>query len=217
MSARKPGRPADGKTVSKEAILSEALALLTGEGIDGMTMRALAMRAGINPMTIYHHFKDRDGLVKALADTVYADVTAPETGDLPARARGLLMAYHAKVALHPSLTLAIFARAALFPDQARRITGELIGLLSQYGLPSDCALRWTHVLVDYTHGAALAAAVQPADGQGQASSGSGLSAFESGLAELLEALKRAYGNRSAGCTDADTGFTPVVGRAGPSS
>ena len=188
MTARRRGRPpAGGKTVSPESILSEALKMLDADGLDGLTMRALAMRAGINPMTIYHHFVDRDGLIKALAERVYADVGAPEAGDALARVRGLLSAYHAKVVLHPALTLAIFVRPAVFPDHAKRITADLMSFLSEYGLPSPRALCWTHILVDYTHGAALAVAAKHGD-KPCLPSRKMLDDFESGLAELLEAF-----------------------------
>ena len=129
MTARGRGRPpSDGKTVLPERILSNALSILDADGLDRLTMRALAVRVGINPMTIYHHFKDRDGLIRSLAEWVYADVAAPETGDANTRLRGLLMAYYAKVVLHPALTLAIFARPSIFPDHATRITESLISL-----------------------------------------------------------------------------------------
>jgi AcrR family transcriptional regulator len=184
MTARGRGRPpVDGKTVSPQSILSEALRLLDADGLDRFTMRALALRVGINPMTIYHHFKDRDGLIRSLADWVYADVAAPETGDAHARLRGLLMAYYAKVVRHPALTLAIFVRPSLFPDHAKRITVELSSLLRELGLSSQRSLPWTSILVDYTHGAALAVAA----GGGNERRGAMLEDFESGLAELLEA------------------------------
>ncbi|PTM86658.1 TetR/AcrR family transcriptional regulator [Mycoplana dimorpha] len=54
-------------------------------------MRALASRVGINPMTIYHHFQDQDGLIKALADLVYADVEAPSEGETRTRIESLLI------------------------------------------------------------------------------------------------------------------------------
>ena len=190
MSERKPGRPAEGKTVSKEAILSEAVTLLKAEGVDGITMRALAVRAGINPMTIYHHFKDRHGLIRALAELVYAEVIAPSSGGPLERASGLLTAYQATVLVYPSLTLAIFAHASVFPDQARRITQELIDLLSARGLSSERALLWAHILIDYTHGMALAEGVQTQEVQRNM----GLSDFERGLMELLKAVEHTVGD-----------------------
>ncbi|KXF76502.1 TetR family transcriptional regulator [Paramesorhizobium deserti] len=185
MTARGRGRPSsDGNTVSPERILSDALSILDADGLDRLTMRALAVRVGINPMTIYHHFKDRDGLIRSLAEWVYADVAAPETDDANARLRGLLMAYYSKVVLHPALTLAIFARPSVFPDHATRITENLISLLNELGLSSQRSLRWTHILVDYVHGAALAVAAR----EGNQRRGPMLDDFESGLAELLKAF-----------------------------
>lgn len=189
MTARGRGRPpAGGKTVLPESILSEALSILNADGLDGLSMRALATRVGINPMTIYYHFKDRDGLIKSLAEWVYADVAAPEKGDAPARARSLLTAYYAKVVLYPALTLAIFARPAVFPDHAKRITRELMSFLSECKHSSQRSLRWTHILVDYTHGAALAVAT-PDGSVGRPPRGAMLDNFESGLDELLEAFR----------------------------
>lgn len=186
MTARRRGRPpADGNTVSPDTILSAALSILDAEGLDRLTMRALATRVGINPMTIYHHFKDRDGLIRSLADAVYADIAAPRTGDALARAHGLLAAYYKSVVRHPGLTLAIFVRPAIFPDQAKRITHDLAALLAELGLPAHRSLRWTHILVDYTHGAALAVAAG-----GHSSSPEMRDDFENGLAELLDALAR---------------------------
>jgi len=190
MTARGRGRPpAGGETVLPESILSEALRILNADGLDGLSMRALATRVGINPMTIYHHFKDRDGLIKSLAEWVYADVAAPETGDAHARARSLLTAYYAKVVLYPALTLAIFARPAVFPDHAMRITRELMIFLSEGNHSSQRSMRWTHILVDYTHGAALAVATQ--DGSiGRPPRGAMLDGFERGRDERLEAFRR---------------------------
>lgn len=181
--------PANSTPVSPDKILDEALIILDAEGLSGLTMRALARRLDINPMTIYRHFKDRDGLIRALADSVYADIGMPETGDNFGRAKELLLTYYAKVVLHPALTLAIFAKPAIFPDHAKRITNELTSLLSPH-LSSQRSLRWTHILVDYTHGAALAVANQ--DGMAERSlHRKVLEDFDSGLTELFTALQSA--------------------------
>jgi AcrR family transcriptional regulator len=185
MTARRRGRPrVDGLAVSPERILSEALVILDADGLDGLTMRALATRVGITPMAIYHHFTDRDGLIKAIAERVYADIEVPETGEPLARAHSLLKGYYSRVALYPALTLAIFARPTIVPDHARRITNALSQLLGGEGPP----FRWTHILIDYTHGAALAAASKDGNVGPQRSSGAMLGEFESGLTELLKAF-----------------------------
>lgn len=163
--------------------------MLDVAGFEGMSMRALAARVGINPMTIYHHFKDRDGLIKALADKVYADVSAPAKGDARARIAGLLEAYRAKVVRHPALTLAIFSRPAVFPDHAKRITLDLTNLLKDLGTSPERSLLWVHILVDYTHGAALAVAMRGEVTRPASPIGDG-DGYQMGLAELLASLDR---------------------------
>lgn len=190
MTRRRGRPPGRDEGISPARILSEALALLDREGLDALTMRGLAQRVGVNPMTIHYHFKDRDGLIMALADAVYADVAAPAEGDARARIEGLLMAYRMKVVAHPSLTLAIFNRPAVFPDHARRITASLGALLQGLGLSPARSLLWVHILVDYTHGAALATAMD-AEGGGMppaAADGEANASYAQAVSELLDRI-----------------------------
>ena len=191
MTPRGRGRPSRGaEAVSPVAILSEALNILDGEGLERLTMRALATRLGINPMTIYYHFNDRDGLIKAMADKTYADVSVPAQGDARTRIIGLLNAYRAKVVRHPALTLAIFNRPAIFPDHAARITADLAGLLGELDLSPARVTLWVHILVDYTHGAALAVAMNGEHYSGEGSSAEELDeSYRQGVCELLHSLQ----------------------------
>lgn len=192
MTSRRRGRPsADGQAISPDAIVAEALRILDAEGLGRLTMRALARRAGVNPMTIYHHFTDRDGLIKALAEMAYVHVPAPTSGSRQDRVRHLLDGYYSGVVRYPDLTLAIFARPALFPDRARAITGALADLLGEDGSQP----RWAHILIDYTHGAALAAAHRKVEPGGRTAKEALREGFQAGLTELLEAFAQSPGRR----------------------
>jgi AcrR family transcriptional regulator len=50
---------------TRERILAAALALLRERGIAGLTMAALAQRAGISRPTLYNHFSDIDAVLAA--------------------------------------------------------------------------------------------------------------------------------------------------------
>ncbi|TPN47610.1 TetR/AcrR family transcriptional regulator [Mesorhizobium sp. B1-1-9] len=192
MTARQRGRPPrDQVGVTPGAMLSTALEILDGEGAEALTMRALAKRSGINPMTIYHHFGDRDGLIRALSERVYAGVAAPQKGSARTRLEELLQSYQSQVVQHPGLTLTIFSRPSVFPDQAKRITDDLRTLLRELGLPPSRSQLWVSILVDFTHGAALATAMsrrsENEDGQ---KTSIGDKEYASALAELLDSLDR---------------------------
>jgi AcrR family transcriptional regulator len=153
------GRPPKaGREDLPHRILDEALALLDEGGPEGLTLRRLAARLGLTPMALYHHHADRAALIRALADRAYAPVDAPAAGPPRDRIAGLIAAYHSAVQRHPALTLEIFRDPAAFADQARRITATLEALLREAGLGEDEALAWRDILIDFTHGAALALA-----------------------------------------------------------
>ena len=158
--SRPRGRPPkDTAGPSREAMLSIALDHLDTAGVDAFTMRALGERLGVNAMTIYHHFGDRGGLIAAMADHVYASVSAPATGSVVDRIAALMLAYHTQVHRHPSLTLLIFSGPVVFPKQAQRITDDISQLLIDAGMTTQKARLWVAILVDFTHGAAIATAM----------------------------------------------------------
>lgn len=180
--SRPVGRPPRSEApTSRDAIVEAALALLDARGVDAFAMRALAERLGVTPMAIYHHFNDRDGLIAAMTERVYGGVAAPAGGAPCARIEGLLRRYHRQVLKHPGLTLLIFSRPSVFPDQARRITGDIARLLAEAGLAPDRVRLWIDILVDFTHGAAIAVAM---GGGADADA----DAYDAALGELLAGL-----------------------------
>lgn len=183
---RPRGRPPRAAApVSRDEMLTVALDLLDRKGADAFTMRALAERLHINPMTIHYHFGGRDGLIGAMSERAYARVSAPDRGTPTERIFGLLQAYHAQVQAHPGLTMLIFSRPAVFPEQARRITAEISALLEEAGLSAHKVRLWLEILVDFTHGAALATAMGSRASTDNRAAASG---YDASLKELLSRL-----------------------------
>ena len=60
------------RTPKTEKVLDAALALLETEGELGLTMRQVAVRAGMSLSNVQYYFKTRDELLKALADRYFA-------------------------------------------------------------------------------------------------------------------------------------------------
>nr|WP_307728556.1 TetR/AcrR family transcriptional regulator [Massilia solisilvae] len=132
-----------------------ALAMLDEGGGQGLTMRALASRLGVTPMSLYHHVEDRAGLLRALSDRVYGEVLEAADGELDplAQVRALLVRYHDAVGRHPQLTLAIFAEPRAFAGVSRQLTERLGDLLANV---TPYSLLWRDILIDHAHGSGLA-------------------------------------------------------------
>lgn len=160
--SRPRGRPANGQGVTRDDILCAALTLLEEGGGQGLTMRALATRLGVTPMSLYHHVEDRAGLLRALSDQVYAEVLegARELADKRVAIRTILTRYHDAVGRHPQLTMAIFATPQAFAGVTRRITDHLSALLAEM---TPEPILWRDILVDHAHGSGLALASTKGD------------------------------------------------------
>lgn len=62
---------------SKAKILETAIPLFAKAGFNGVSMRSLATKVGLNPATLYHHFQDKQTLY--MAAMTYAFVEKAET------------------------------------------------------------------------------------------------------------------------------------------
>lgn len=54
--------------MTRDRILLAARAVLERDGLDGLSVRKVAQRAGLSPMALYRHFADKDALLNALMD-----------------------------------------------------------------------------------------------------------------------------------------------------
>lgn len=78
-AARPPGRPRSAE--SHEAILRATLELLGEKGFHGMSMDAVATRAGVSKATIYRRWNSKEELVGELLDAIGDVVQVVATGD----------------------------------------------------------------------------------------------------------------------------------------
>jgi AcrR family transcriptional regulator len=80
-TARKPGRPRSVEC--DHAILEAALAEYATHGLDGLSVDAVAVRAGVSKATIYRRYPSKAQLVAAAAFAVAEDAAPkPDTGSL---------------------------------------------------------------------------------------------------------------------------------------
>ncbi|WP_152366042.1 TetR/AcrR family transcriptional regulator C-terminal domain-containing protein [Microlunatus speluncae] len=75
-------RPASGSEPTRDRLLQTAVALADAEGLTAVSMRAVAARLGVSPMTLYRHIRDKDDLLASMSDAAFAESPLPT--DLPA-------------------------------------------------------------------------------------------------------------------------------------
>jgi AcrR family transcriptional regulator len=69
-----------GTAVPRERIVEEALRIVTDEGPEGVTIRALAQRLGLSAGSIYTHFRSKDELLQQVAAQGFDRLMAEAVG-----------------------------------------------------------------------------------------------------------------------------------------
>lgn len=69
-----PEAPRRRPPLTREAIAGAALALIDEHGIEGLSMRRLGARLGVEAMALYRHVDGRGGVLEAVADLLLAEI-----------------------------------------------------------------------------------------------------------------------------------------------
>jgi AcrR family transcriptional regulator len=72
--------------LSRDAVVAAARVIVARDGIDALTMRAVATELGSSPMAVYRHVQDKDQLLVLLLDELAAEIPKPHLPGEP-RAR----------------------------------------------------------------------------------------------------------------------------------
>ncbi len=88
--------------VDRDAMLKAAFELFAREGDEGFSLRKLGVRVGVDPMTVLHHFRSREELLREIADHALATVHQPlPTDDWRFDLKAVARAYRDLARKHP--------------------------------------------------------------------------------------------------------------------
>ena len=198
--------------LSRERIVATALALVDEEGLSAVSTRRLAAELGVSGPSLYNHFKVKDEILDAVADTVVAQVDLSMFDDGTDWRTALLRwgrSYRAALTAHPSI-VPFLAQGPGRRPAGLRMADAVFGGMVAAGWPPAHATRIGAMMRYFVAGSALgsfargfvddAGAYDPADyphlGQAhllaehreQVDEG----AFETGLQALVDGLQLQY-------------------------
>jgi AcrR family transcriptional regulator len=154
------GRPPN-PLLSREAIVSTALALADSEGLEALSTRRLAAELGVAGPSLYNHVGTKDELLDDVVDTVLAKVDTSMFAELSAEKphwRAALekwaRTYRDAIAAHPNIVPVLAAGLGRRPN-ALRIANEVFGGLVSAGWPRREAISVGAVVRYFVLGSAL--------------------------------------------------------------
>jgi AcrR family transcriptional regulator len=157
--------------LTRERVVEAALELIDAEGVASLSMRRLGRKLGVEGMALYTHVRDKDDLLRAVAERLLAELSLPPLPreDWEGRIRGVVAAWAGLQVRHPESfpllyrdrpmtardadvveeLLDALRTAGLSEEQAAVSYGALVGcldgmLLARYLTSYDAAEVWRH-------------------------------------------------------------------------
>jgi AcrR family transcriptional regulator len=204
--------------LSTARIVGAARELVDAEGLAAVSTRRLAAELGVSGPSLYNHFRTKDEILEAVADSVSAQVDLSMFEDGRDWRTGLhdwALSYRAALRDHPNIVPVLARGPGRRPD-ALRLADAVYGAMVRSGWPPAHATSIGALMRYFIMGSALgsfaggfvddASAYDPADyphlGQAHLLSEQQEKiderAFETGLTALLDGLSEQYRRVAAG-------------------
>jgi AcrR family transcriptional regulator len=150
----RPERAARGPapSLTREEIATAAVTLADTDGIDAVSMRALAIELGVGAASLYRYVARKDELIDLMVDAVLGndlqfDVRGDWRQDLRAFAHGL----RAMILRHPWMAVPSAGLRSLGPNTAR-LYEQVLGTIDGLGLEIDEMLVMVETLDAFVRG-----------------------------------------------------------------
>jgi AcrR family transcriptional regulator len=142
--------------LSRERIVTTALALIDADGLAALSTRRLAAALGVQGPSLYNHFATKDDILAAVANSVTAtvDVSAFGRDDWCAALRHWACSYRAALAAHPNI-VPYLAQGPGRRPAALAMADAVYGGLVRAGWPPARATHIGAALRYYVAGSAL--------------------------------------------------------------
>jgi AcrR family transcriptional regulator len=152
------------RTLTRERVVAEALAVISAEGAQALSMRAVAARLGVVPGALYRHVRSKEQLYDLVLDAVLAEVDRQADPGAPWAQQVAALARRLRAALedHPGIAALLKARDPISPASLA-LAEAFLAPLHAAGLPGRQAALAFRLVYDYTAGFALADPTSPAE------------------------------------------------------
>jgi AcrR family transcriptional regulator len=153
--------PPDGgenrrRALTRERVVTEALAVISSDGIEALSMRTLAHRLGVVPGALYRHVRSKEQLHDLVLDGVLSEVDCRTDPAQSWTGQVMTLAKRLRTVLenHPGIAGLLKTRDPLSPHSLALAEAFLAPLYAA-GLPEREAARAYRLIYDYTLGFAL--------------------------------------------------------------
>ncbi|WP_136706317.1 TetR/AcrR family transcriptional regulator C-terminal domain-containing protein [Agromyces sp. H66] len=159
MSSTTEPRAGRRAPLTRDRVLEAAVELADTAGIDGLTIRRLAVELGVEPMSLYYHVPNKEAILDGIVDRVFREIEQAVGGFAVAEAdaawkttlRTRILAAREVMLRHPWAPGVMDTRAELGLANARYVDA-VVGILRSGGLSFDLIHHSLHALGSRMYG-----------------------------------------------------------------
>ncbi|MDY7101732.1 MAG: TetR/AcrR family transcriptional regulator C-terminal domain-containing protein [Actinomycetota bacterium] len=132
--------------IDRDAVLRAGLLVAERDGVDGLTMGAVATELDVTPMALYRHIGNRAGLLDGLVELLIDEPTpAPAGADWEQQLRHGAEQLRETAQRYPN-TFPLVLRLPATTPVARRRRDQICDVLRRAGVPDDDVARLERVI-----------------------------------------------------------------------
>jgi AcrR family transcriptional regulator len=125
-----------GFELTRGNVVDAALRLMESHEPSALSTRSLAQQLGVTPGALYHHFANKDEVLVAAVDALYAQVELADVGRWNERLHALLASVSNAFQRYPGAVPYLLAHAVITPN-GRRVIAAGLACLRDAGFEDD--------------------------------------------------------------------------------
>jgi TetR/AcrR family transcriptional regulator, tetracycline repressor protein len=138
--------------ISREDIFSCALTLVDENGIEAVTMRNIAQKLGVKPMSLYNHIHNKEDLWYGIVENIVCMIDIPRfTSDWQSDIRNMAIAFYDLLIQHPH-ALPIISTHSPLTEKGLGQVEKVYGIISSINVKGIETLKITHVIIAFVIG-----------------------------------------------------------------
>lgn len=131
--------------ISRETVLAAALKLADADGLDAVTMHAVARRLHVTPMALYRHVDDKNALLDGLVELLLTEYPRLADGSWIERLTALATAIRTVARRHPAVFPLLLTRPVVTPA-ALAVRDAVHAALREGGVPEAAVAQTERLL-----------------------------------------------------------------------
>jgi TetR/AcrR family tetracycline transcriptional repressor len=164
--------PGPREPLTRDRIVGAALAIIDEDGVDGLSMRRIAARLGVQAMSLYNHVRSKDDILDGVTDFITTDMNMPRrmTGSWEDGIRSIAYAFRQASLRHPHACELVLMRQLSTPTALAPVD-TMLAMMLDHGFDEETAVHALRLFISFQIGSLLravhgSAALTDGDGDG---------------------------------------------------